>query len=96
MEAQAAQSLKDQKLGSFLSSLRVFLPNLRRVGGGQASDYLPHPTALTHLRRRFNHITSTLLRNDSLADMSDRSVLYFELLNWLEVRSEYPYEFQCF
>lgn len=85
LEAQALQKEKDVKLGSFLSSLREFLPNLHRKGGGQASDYLVHPTALAHLRRRFNHICSTLLRNDSLADMSDRSVLYFELLNWLEV-----------
>ena len=85
MEAQAMQRAKDEKLGQSLSNIRVFLPNLHRTGGGQASDYLVHPTALAHLRRRFNHICSTLLRNDSLADMSDRSILYFELLNWLEV-----------
>lgn len=43
------------------------------------------PSSLTHLRRRFNLITGELLRNDSLADMSDRHGLYFELLEWLEV-----------
>ena len=32
-----------------------------------------------------NYVSSTLLRNDSLSDMSDRSVLYFELFEWLEV-----------
>lgn len=90
LEAQALQKEKDAKLGSFLSALREFLPNLHRKAGGQASDYLVHPTALAHLRRRFNHICSTLLRNDSLADMSDRSILYFELLNWLEVTDWSP------
>lgn len=79
------QHAKDEKIGNLLKAIRVYLPNLHRVGGGQTSDYLVHPTALAHLRRRFNYICSTLLRNDSLADMSDRAVLYFELLHWLEV-----------
>lgn len=30
-------------------------------------------------------MASSLLRNDSLADMSERSVLYFELFEWLQV-----------
>lgn len=85
MEAQAAQRAKDEKISKLLTAIRVYLPNLHRPGGGQTSDYLVHPTALAHLRRRFNYVCSTLLRNDSLADMSDRSVLYFELLEWLEV-----------
>ncbi|EAU84763.2 ubiquitin conjugating enzyme family protein [Coprinopsis cinerea okayama7 len=89
IEALNAQRLKDEKLGKFLSAIRVFLPNIHREGGGTASDYLVHPTALAHLRRRFNHVCSTLLRNDSLTDMSDRSVLYFELLNWLETISNH-------
>ncbi|KAF6762638.1 ubiquitin conjugating enzyme family protein [Ephemerocybe angulata] len=89
LEAQASQKAKDEKLGNSLSAIRVFLPNLHRPEGGHSSDYLVHPTALAHLRRRFNHICSTLLRNDSLADMSDRSVLYFELLNWLETISNH-------
>ncbi|TFK28765.1 ubiquitin conjugating enzyme family protein [Coprinopsis marcescibilis] len=89
IEAQNAQRSKDEKLGKFLGALRVFLPNLHRAGGGQSSDYLVHPTALVHVRRRFNHVCSTLLRNDSLTDMSDRSVLYFELLNWLETISNH-------
>lgn len=80
------QHSKDEKIGKLLNEIRVYLPNIHREGGGQTSDYLVHPTALAHLRRRFNYICSTLLRNDSLADMSDRSVLYFELLHWLEVR----------
>jgi hypothetical protein len=74
-------------IGNLLAAVRVFLPNINREGGGRASDYLPDPTTLAHLRRRFNHVCSTLLRNDSLADMSERSVLYFELLEWLEVVS---------
>lgn len=85
LEALAAQKVKDQKIGGMLKEIRVYLPSLRRTGGGQTSDYLPHPTALAHLRRRFNHVSSALLRNDSLSDMSDRSVLYFELFEWLEV-----------
>ncbi|RDB22602.1 Baculoviral IAP repeat-containing protein 6 [Hypsizygus marmoreus] len=89
LEAQAIQHAKDEKIGNLLSAIRVYLPNLHREGGGQTSDYLVHPTALAHLRRRFNYICSTLLRNDSLADMSDRAVLYFELLHWLETISNH-------
>jgi len=85
LEALAAQKAKDAKIGSLLIAIRKYLPNLHRKGGGHPSDYLVHPTTLAHLRRRFNFICSTLLRNDSLADMSERSVLYFELLEWLEV-----------
>jgi len=77
--------VKDAKIGSLLSEIRVYLPSLRREGGALTSDYMVHPTALAHLRRRFNSLCSTLLRNDSLTDMSDRSVLYFELFEWLEV-----------
>jgi hypothetical protein len=85
IEAQAAQRAKDEKIGKLLRAIREYLPQLHRPGGGQTSDYLVHPTALAHLRRRFNYVCSTLLRNDSLADMSERSVLYFELMEWLEV-----------
>jgi hypothetical protein len=84
------QRKKDEELGKVLTSVREYLPSLRRPGGGQASDYLVHPTALAHLRRRFNYLCITLLRNDSLADMSERSVLYFELLEWLEVITARP------
>ena len=84
-EAHLIQVEKDRKIGELLKQIRVFLPNLNRPGGGKTSDYLPHPTTLAHLRRRFNFVSSALLRNDSLSDMSDRSVLYFELFEWLEV-----------
>ncbi|KAF9009093.1 ubiquitin conjugating enzyme family protein [Cyathus striatus] len=89
LEAQAAQRTKDEKVGRLLAAVRVYLPNLNREGGGQTSDYMVHPTALAHLRRRFNYVCSTLLRNDSLADMSERHVLYFELLEWLETISSH-------
>ncbi|KAG6854764.1 hypothetical protein C0991_001191 [Blastosporella zonata] len=89
LEALATQRAKDEKIGKLLTEIRTYLPNLHREGGGQQSDYLVHPTALAHLRRRFNYICSTLLRNDSLADMSDRSILYFELLHWLETISNH-------
>ncbi|KAF9451700.1 hypothetical protein P691DRAFT_327967 [Macrolepiota fuliginosa MF-IS2] len=89
MEAWAAQKAKDLRVGSLLEAIREYLPNLHRKGGGQTSDYLVHPTALAHLRRRFNFICSALLKNDSLADMSERSVLYFELLEWLETISNH-------
>jgi hypothetical protein len=85
-EALAVQRTKDEKMASLLGAIRVYLPSLQRKGGGQTSDYLVHPTALAHLRRRFNYVGSALLRNDSLTDMSDRAVLYFELFEWLEVR----------
>ncbi|CCM03344.1 uncharacterized protein FIBRA_05473 [Fibroporia radiculosa] len=87
VEALAAQRAKDEKLAQLLSCIRVFLPSLHRTGGGRTSDYLVHPTALAHLRRRFNFVSSQLLRNDSLVDMSDRSVLYIELFEWLETIS---------
>ncbi|TCD63872.1 hypothetical protein EIP91_004811 [Steccherinum ochraceum] len=86
-EALRIQRAKDEKLAQLLTDIRVYLPSIHREGGGKPSDYLVHPTALAHLRRRFNFVGSQLLRNDSLADMSDRSVLYFELLNWLETIS---------
>ena len=79
------QKTKDEKLGDLMTQIRVYLPSLHRQGGGRTSDYLVHPTALAHLRRRFNNICSSLLRNDSLTDMSDRSAVYFELFEWLEV-----------
>jgi hypothetical protein len=88
LEAQAMQQAKDKKIGELLTQLCIYLPSLHRPGGCQTSDYLVHPTALAHLRRRFNTVCSSLLRNDSLADMSDRAVLYFELLEWLEVCPE--------
>lgn len=84
-EALAVQQAKDEKMASLLCAIRVYLPSLQRKSGGQTSDYLVHPTALAHLRRRFNYVGSALLRNDSLSDMSDRAVLYFELFEWLEV-----------
>ncbi|KAI0787135.1 hypothetical protein BC629DRAFT_1582278 [Irpex lacteus] len=83
-DSQAVQKAKDLKLSALLSSIRVYLPSLHREDGGKPSDYLPHPTTLAHLRRRFNYVSSQLLRNDSLVDMSDRSVLYFELFEWME------------
>ncbi|KAG7096985.1 hypothetical protein E1B28_004380 [Marasmius oreades] len=89
VEAQAQQLLKDEKIGTLLTQVRTYLPSLHRPGGARTSDYLVHPTALAHLRRRFNYVCSSLLRNDSLADMSDRSVLYFELLEWLETISNH-------
>ena len=85
LEALNAQKAKDQNLSTLLSKIRAFLPSVNREGGGHASAYLVRPTALAHLRRRFNFVSSQLLRNDSLSDMSDRSVLYFELFEWLEV-----------
>ncbi|TFY83061.1 hypothetical protein EWM64_g951 [Hericium alpestre] len=88
-EAQANQRAKDEKLGELMHAIRVYLPSLHRPGGGRTSDYLVHPTALAHLRRRFNNICSSLLRNDSLTDMSDRSAVYFELFEWLETISNH-------
>ncbi|KAJ7507770.1 hypothetical protein B0H11DRAFT_1968607 [Mycena galericulata] len=88
LEAQAQQAVKDQKIGKLLTEIGVYLPSLHREGH-HPSDFLPHPTALAHLRRRFNYVSSALLRNDSLADMSERSVLYFKLLEWLETISSH-------
>lgn len=81
-----SQKARDSKMAELMAEVREFLPSLQREIGVQTSDYLVHPSALAHLRRRFNWIGSTLLRNDSLTDMSERSILYFELFSWLEVR----------
>ncbi|KAF5321022.1 hypothetical protein D9619_001097 [Psilocybe cf. subviscida] len=89
LKALAVQRLRDESIAKLLTGVREYLPNLNREGGARTSDYLVHPTALAHLRRRFNHICSRLLQNDSLADMSDRSVLYYELLQWLETISNH-------
>ncbi|OSD04457.1 ubiquitin conjugating enzyme family protein [Trametes coccinea BRFM310] len=89
LAAMQIQRIKDEKLAKLLTQIRTFLPSVNREGGGHASDYLVHPTALAHLRRRFNFVSSQLLRNDSLTDMSDRSVLYFELFEWLETISSH-------
>ncbi|QRW19118.1 ubiquitin-conjugating enzyme [Rhizoctonia solani] len=89
MEAMQSQKARDTKMAGLMAEVREFLPSLQRKGGVQTSDYLVHPSALAHLRRRFNWIGSTLLRNDSLTDMSDRSVLYFELFSWLETISNH-------
>ncbi|KAG8862328.1 hypothetical protein FRB96_001907 [Tulasnella sp. 330] len=88
-EAQRSQNLRDTQLGTLMSQVRVYLPSLQRTGGSYPSDYLVSPTALAHLRRRFNHVASSLLRNDSLSDMSERSVLYFELFEWLQTVSNH-------
>ncbi|KZO91353.1 hypothetical protein CALVIDRAFT_521696 [Calocera viscosa TUFC12733] len=89
LAALEAQRARDTRIGTLLSQVRVFLPSLARKPDAETSDYLPHPTALVHVRRRFNSVGSALLRNDSLADMSDRQVLYFELLEWLETVSSH-------
>ncbi|KAB5592375.1 Ubiquitin conjugating enzyme family protein [Ceratobasidium theobromae] len=89
IEAMQSQKTRDTKMAALMAEVREFLPSLQRKGGVQTSDYLVHPSALAHLRRRFNWIGSTLLRNDSLADMSDRSILYFELFSWLETISNH-------
>ncbi|KAJ4478043.1 hypothetical protein J3R30DRAFT_3478428 [Lentinula aciculospora] len=88
-EAQANQLAKDSRIRALLAEVRDYLPFLQRSNGPYPSDYLPHPSSLTHLRRRFNLIAGELLRNDSLADMSDRHGLYFELLEWLETISSH-------
>ena len=86
LEALNAQREKDKNLSEMLSNIRIFIPSVNRDNGVHFdSDFLPSPVTLAHLRRRFNFVSSQLLRNDSLTDMSDRSVLYFELLEWLEV-----------
>jgi hypothetical protein len=89
IEAQASQRARDQSLSELLAAVRNYLPSVRREGGGRASDFLVHPTTLAHIRRRFNALCSTLLRNDSLSDMSDRSLLYLELFSWLETISNH-------
>ncbi|KAF8326693.1 uncharacterized protein EI90DRAFT_3146524 [Cantharellus anzutake] len=89
LEALMAQQERDTEAASLMEEVRVFLPSLCRLGGARTSDYLVHPTALAHLRRRFNPVASSLLRNDSLTDMSDRNTLYFELFEWLETISNH-------
>ncbi|KAG8860817.1 hypothetical protein FRB91_000605, partial [Serendipita sp. 411] len=89
IEAMELQKTRDTTLSALLAAVRNYLPSVRREGGGRASDFLVHPTTLAHIRRRFNVLCSTLLRNDSLSDMSDRSALYSELFAWLETISNH-------
>lgn len=85
-QAAKAQKAADERIANLMKAIRTYLPSIAR---GRTSDYLVHPTTLAHLRRRFNYVCSSLLRNDSLTDMSDRSVLYFELFEWLQVRQRW-------
>jgi hypothetical protein len=85
LQAFAAQRDKDTRLGNLLSEVRTYLPDMKREGGVRKSDSMCHPTTLAHLRRRFCPLLSNMLRNDSLTDMEERSVLYFELFEWLKV-----------
>jgi hypothetical protein len=89
IEALASQKARDAEMSELLAEVREYLPSVQRDGGGRASDFLVHPTTLAHIRRRFNVLCSTLLRNDSLSDMSDRSTLYSELFSWLETISNH-------
>lgn len=93
--ALAQQCEKDSRLGSLLKSVRAFLPNIRREGGGKPSDYHVHITTLAHVRRRFNTVASLLLRNDSITDMCDREQLYFEMFEWLEVGATLAFLDMC-
>ncbi|KAG2039681.1 hypothetical protein BDR03DRAFT_950856 [Suillus americanus] len=43
-----------------------------------------NPTALAHFCRRFKNLCTTLLKNDSLPGMSDRSLLYFQSFQWFK------------
>jgi hypothetical protein len=90
MKAAAAQKHKDGQLGSLLSAVRTHLPDLKREGGLRPSDHNVHPTTLAHLRRRLCPVVSGYLRNDSLTDMEERSVLYFELFEWLKASARRP------
>lgn len=80
--AEAQQEEKDGNTAMLLRQVGLFLPNLKR-GRTFTSDYMVHPTALAHLRRRSGFIND-LLRNDSLLDMTKRDTLYCALLDWLE------------
>ncbi|GMK56583.1 hypothetical protein CspeluHIS016_0304230 [Cutaneotrichosporon spelunceum] len=86
--AEKAQNEKDKKTAMLLSQVSLYLPTLKREGGPQASDLLVHPTSLAHLRRRSGFVND-LLRNDSLMDMSNRSIIYRALMDWLEIVSSH-------
>ena len=66
----------------------MYLPQRGRTSGTRTSDHMVHPTALAHLRRRSGFVNE-LLKNDSLLDMTNRRVVYNELLNWLELISSH-------
>lgn len=86
--AEKAQTAKDKRTATLLSQVAVYLPTLKRESGPRTSDLLVHPTSLAHLRRRSGFVND-LLRNDSLMDMSNRSVLYRALMDWLEIVSSH-------
>ncbi|KIR36597.1 ubiquitin-conjugating enzyme family protein [Cryptococcus deuterogattii MMRL2647] len=86
ISAEKAQKKADQQVATILQQVQQFLPNPRRAGGPATSDYLVHPTALAHLRRRSAFMNDSL-RNDSLFDMSQRGDIYRALFDWLEIVS---------
>ncbi|BEJ13516.1 hypothetical protein CspHIS471_0306900 [Cutaneotrichosporon sp. HIS471] len=86
--AEKAQNEKDKKTATLLSQVAVYLPTLKRESGARTSDLLVHPTSLAHLRRRSGFVND-LLRNDSLMDMSNRSIIYRALMDWLEIVSSH-------
>ncbi|WVO14986.1 hypothetical protein L204_102629 [Cryptococcus depauperatus] len=86
IKAEEMQRLADSAVSVLLQHVQQYLPNINRQGGPATSDYLVHPTALAHLRRRSNFINA-LLRNDSLLDMSNRDAIYRALFDWLEIVS---------
>lgn len=88
MAVEKAQAAKDKKTSMLLSQVAVYLPTLKRESGPRTSDLLVHPTSLAHLRRRSGFVND-LLRNDSLMDMSTRSVMYRALMDWLEIVSSH-------
>ena len=63
--------------------MALYLPNVKREKTF-TSDFMVHPTALAHLRRRSGFVND-LLRNDSLLDMTSRDTIYRALLDWLEI-----------
>ncbi|KAG1772929.1 hypothetical protein EV702DRAFT_976230, partial [Suillus placidus] len=70
---------KDEQIGAILFQICKYLSSLRRKGGAQTSDYMVYPMALANLRRRFDYLCTTLLRNDCLSDISDSFVPFFVL-----------------
>ncbi|KAE8257269.1 hypothetical protein A4X13_0g2464 [Tilletia indica] len=86
--ASLKQEQNDRALAEGLASLRVYLPTFGRSPAAVKSDYMPHSTTLAHLRRRLLPIASKLLSSDSFVDMTERRILYDELLLWLQLMSE--------
>lgn len=94
------QKIFDKEVTAALEQLRPYIPDEGRsmtqlLDGkvtdcdAQGQDFMIEVSVLAHLRRRFLPIASILLQTQSIADMSGRTELYTELIQWFASLSKH-------